>query len=460
MAIKSLRKIPPIVLIVVGLLIAFGFHRLINLPENEGVQTTSTINQSTPNRFSRGENLLILENITEEKQKGIESFSQKNYPEAIAFFEQSLKINPNDPETVIYLENTKVASANPISIAAVVPIGSNLDVAQEILRGIAQAQAEFNSQGGNLQVQIVNDENDPEITRQVAQELVKDRTILAVIGSNASNASLAAAPIYQDAGLVMITPTSTAKELSDFGNHIFRAAPTNKEMAEALAEYTVETARKKKIAICYDSQAPDNVAFKDEFILALTAQGGDYINTPCDLFASDFNGEIAINSLISSGAEALLIAPHIDRLDRGIDLARANEWKMLLLGTFSLNTKKITESGQGDLNGVVLPVPFHHQLASAQSFVSKAEQQWGIKINWRTAASYDATRAIIEASTHNSDRDRNTVAVALHEPDFSIPGANGNVQFLPSGDRLVEPVLVRMKAAPGKGYYFELLSTQ
>lgn len=266
MVIKSIKKTPPIVFIVVGLLIAFG---LSNLTNHDEVNTSSsvTINQSITSRFSRGENLLILENITEEKQKGIESFADKNYSKAIAFFEESLNQNLNDPETVIYLENAKAASANPISIAAVVPIGSNLDVAQEILRGIAQAQAEFNSQGGNLQVQIVNDENDPEITRQVAKKLVDDKSILAVIGSNASNASLAAAPIYQDAGLVMITPTSTAKELSNFGNYIFRAAPTNNEMAEALAEYTVKTAHKKKIAICYDSQSPDNVASKMNLFL-------------------------------------------------------------------------------------------------------------------------------------------------------------------------------------------------
>lgn len=133
---------------------------------------------------------------------------------------------------------------------------------------------------------------------------------------------------------------------------------------------------------------------------------------------------------------------------------------MLLLGTFALDTQKITESGQGDLNGVVLPVPFHHQLASAQPFVSQAYQQWGINGNWRIATSYDATSAVIKALKQNSDRDRDTVALTLHEPDFSIPGANGNVQFLPSGDRIIKPVLVKMKASPGKGYYFELLSTK
>ena len=51
---------------------------------------------------------------------------------------------------------------------------------------------------------------------------------------------------------------------------------------------------------------------------------------------------------------------------------------MALLGTFSLNTSKITQSGQGDLNGVVLPVPFHQQQDSAQDFTAQAEQTWGV----------------------------------------------------------------------------------
>jgi len=42
----------------------------------------------------------------------------------------------------------------------------------------------------------------------------------------------------------------------------------------------------------------------------------------------------------------------------------------------------------------------------------------------------------------------------LRNSNFSTPGANGNVQFLPSGDRVIKPVLVKVKAAPEKGYYF------
>jgi branched-chain amino acid transport system substrate-binding protein len=460
MSIKSRKTPPPIVFILVGLLCIFGWHKVqpLNRTLDPPSISLSSTSQPLANRFSWGDKLLIPANVTAEKRQGISAYSNQNYTQAIAYFQQSLAQSPNDPETVIYLNNAQVANKQTVKIAAVVPIGSNLDVAQEMLRGIAHAQSEFNDQGGNLQIQIINDENDPEIAQQVAKTLVKDASILAVIGSNASNASLAAAPIYQQGGLVMITPTSTSGELSNFGSHIFRAAPTNDDMANTLAEYVVKTAKRKNVAVCYDSQAPDNVTFKDTFIPALTAQGGTFINTQCELAAPDFNAENAVNNLISSGAEAVLLAPHIDRLNRAIDLAKANKWKMLLLGTYSLNTAQITESGQGDLNGVVLPVPFHHQQDSAQNFAAQAYEIWGknTMLTWRTATSYDATKAI--AVGLQTNKTRNDLQQTLHDSNFTIAGANSQVQFLPSGDRLIKSALVEVKASPEQGYYFELLA--
>jgi branched-chain amino acid transport system substrate-binding protein len=453
---------PPIVFILLGLLAFFGTPRIaafISSPDTINSELTQQPKHLN-HRFSLGEKLLIPANATTEKKQGIEAFQAKNYTQAITSFQKSLTKFPNDPETRIYLNNAQVANQQPIKIAAVVPIGSNLDVAQEMLRGIAQAQEEFNTKGGNLQVQIVNDENNSELAQQIAKVLIKDSSILAVIGSNASNASLAAAPIYQQGGLVMITPTSTSDELSNFGSYIFRTAPTNNDMANTLAEYAVKTAKRKNVAICYDSQAVDNVTFKDAFIPALVAQGGNFINTECDLAAPDFNGEIAVNNLISSGAEAVLLAPHIDKLNRAIDLARANQWKMILLGTFSLNTSKITQSGQGDLNGVVLPAPFHPQQESAQNFTNQASKLWGedTMLTWRTATSYDAATAIATSLKQYPTRDG--LQSALRTASVAVMGANSQVQFLPSGDRIIKSTLVKVKATPQKGYYFELLASE
>ena len=466
---KLSKSPPPIVFILLAALGIFGRSKFQSLSPQDANPVTeiasklpfvSRSESSLLKRFSWGEKILISANATTAKRSGINDYRQQKYAKAADYFQQSLAEYPDDPETSIYLHNALVAGQQPVKMAVVVPIGSNLDVAQEMLRGVAQAQAEYNQQNGKLQIQIVNDENDTNLARQVAQILVKDDSVLAVVGSNASNASLAGAKVYQKAGMVMITPTSTSDKLSNFGDYIYRAAPTNQVMADTLAEYVVNTAKRKNVAICADSQAPDNFTFKAAFIPALLAKGGNYVDAQCDFAAPDFNAENSVTNLISSGAEAVLLAPHIDKLNRPIELAKANQWKMMLFGSFSLNTTKITKTGQGDLNGVVLPVPFHQQQDTASDFTAKAKQLWNedIVLTWRTATSYDAVKAI--ATTLATSSTRQEIQRQLKQDTFAISGANGTVKFLSSGDRSLEPALVNVKANPERGYYFELIKQQ
>jgi branched-chain amino acid transport system substrate-binding protein len=159
----KVRRVPPIFYIfLIGL-------SLFLLPRVLGIFKWKSDNGSIGNR------LLIQERVTPDKQKGIEAFAKGDYQQAIASFKKSLLQQPNDPEALIYSNNAQ-AGNNGLKIAVSVPIGSNLNVAQEILRGVATAQDEINQNGGingqKLQVEIINDDNNSETARKVAQELV------------------------------------------------------------------------------------------------------------------------------------------------------------------------------------------------------------------------------------------------------------------------------------------------
>ncbi len=445
--------LPPIVYICLGLLLIFLVPKL-----RESVNKDRF---SSSDRVSIGNRLLIQKDATPDKQKGIEAFAGGDHSEAIEHFKKSLLQYPNDPETLIYLNNAQVGDRF-LKIAVSVPIGSNLNVAQEILRGVAQAQDEINQQGGingqKLLVEIVNDENKPEIARQVAEQLVKDSQVLAVVGHNASDASLAAAPIYQKGGLVMVSPTSFANNLSGIGNYIFRTVLTTKVTATALANYTVKTAHKTKIAFCYDSQAPDNVSFKDEFQAAFVSKGGQLVPTVCDLSAPNFNAFTAVNQAVSSGADGLFISPHVDRLQAGIDLARANQnqGKLALFSSPTMYTIKTLQLGQQSVEGLVLAAPWHPQANPRNSFADKMSQRWRGKVSWRSATAYDATRAIIAGLQQSNTRDG--LEQVLRSPQFAVEGAGVAVRFSPSGDRIGQPVIVQVQSK-GSVYEFVKLPT-
>src|SRR4028118_1797267 len=210
------RKSPPPIFFIVALgLIAFGGYKFLPgllASKSSGISTSTptwgaSSSGTIANRISLGNQILLTSQTTAAKQAGVQAFVEENYQVAAQNFQASLQQNRNDPETIIYLNNATASNGSYLKIAVSVPIGSNPNVAQEILRGVAQAQDEINTSGGingaKLQVEIVNDDNSPEVVREVAKTLTNDRNILAVIGHNASNASLEAAPIYQQEKLVM-----------------------------------------------------------------------------------------------------------------------------------------------------------------------------------------------------------------------------------------------------------------
>ncbi|HEY9596311.1 MAG TPA: ABC transporter substrate-binding protein, partial [Cyanophyceae cyanobacterium] len=408
---------------------------------------------------SMGEKPLIYANPNPDKTAGVEAFAVKDFATAITKFESSLNINPNDPETRIYLNNSKASQkGNPFKIAVVGPTGSNLDIAQEILRGVAQTQDEFNHSSGIngrlLLVEIGNDNNEPNIAKQLATKFVEDKSIMAVVGHNASEASIAAAPVYQKAGLVMISPTSGALELSDFGDYIFRTVPTDRVDANNLAHYAIEIAHKTKIAICTDSTSPYSQSLQQEFRKAVKAEDGETSNIPCDFSAQQFNPNTVMTQFISDGADGLLMLPSVERINQATNMAKINKGRLELFSGSTMYTSKTLDNGQADVNGMVLSVVWHPTQFPGNPFATNARKLWKAPVNWRSAMAYDATQVILEALKRSDTRQG--IQKVLSSRGFLVNGATGKIEFLKSGDRKGEAILVKIQPkTKGDTYQYE-----
>ncbi|HEY9692985.1 MAG TPA: ABC transporter substrate-binding protein [Oculatellaceae cyanobacterium] len=422
--------------------------------------------ESIGDRISLGDKLLIKDKKTLAKVAGVAAFKQQNYQFALANFAASLKESPNDPESLIYKNNAQAQSQNSLKIAAVVPISTNLNFAQEMLRGVAMAQNKINQQGGInnrlLQVAIIDDSNNPNIAKQVAEQLVADHTILAVVGHNASFASLAAAPIYQKGRLVMISPTSFANEFSGFGDYIFRTIPRIRNLTEPLAEYVVKTVNKTQTAICYDYKSPDQKVFKEEYVESLKSKGVKTKEIPCDFSSPTFDPNQVINEAVSSGADSLLLAPSVaptNTINKAMEVAKANQVAGLtLFGSTTLYTNEALKSGGSNVNGLVLATPWSPKDSSpqAQNFAKEARQLWKADVNWRTATDYDATLAIITGLQKKPTRAG--LKNELRRKEFvALGGANGDIKFAPTGDPLSNNIIL-LKVRPSRsnptGYDF------
>ena len=432
-------------------------------PAEKDVSSPNTAN-NIAQRISIGEEILITADRNLYKDSAASAFAAGDYNEAIAKYEASLQVKRNDPETWIYKNNAQaLASGNFLAIATSVPIGGNLNVAKEMLRGVAQLQQEVNSRGGIngklLLVTIANDDNNPQIAEQIARDFSQDEQILAVIGHNSTEASVAAASIYQQAGLVMISPTTVGNSLSNAGSYIFRTTPDTRSTADTLARYAVKTARKSKVAICFASDAKASQSYENAFEWSIFQAGGQLVKIDCDFSDPNFDPKNIPSQAISSGADALLLAPSIYNINQAVAVMQANKKRLPLLANQTMYNFETLEQGKTDANGMVLSVAWYSELVSDKAFAEGVKTLWGGAVGWRTAMAYDAAKAIEIGLKSGASRQQ--LQKNLANPDFAFKGATGTVQFLPSGDRNLKGVLVKVQSGGryGVGYDFVLMPT-
>ncbi len=413
--------------------------------------------QSIKDRISFGEKTLITGEIAPVKKEGVEAIAAGSYEKAIAPFTAALKQKPNDPEALIFLNNARIGSAKSYTIATSLPITSDPNGSLEILRGIAQAQNEINASGGIkgvlLKVAIANDDDNPEISKQIATTLVNNPEILGVIGPNTSDATLAAGTVYTSGKLVAITPTSTSVKISNFSRYVFRTVPSDFIAARSLANYMVNKLQKKNAAVFFNSQSNYSQSLKSEFVSSVSLEGGQ-VSNEFDLSQANFSAARSVEQATKQGAEVLMLASNNDTLDKALQVIQVNDKRLPLLGGDDVYMVKTLEVGQDKAVGMVVAVPWHIDGNLSSDFPQKSRQLWGADVNWRTALSYDATKALIAALELNPSREG--VELALTSSNFSVTGATGAIRFLRSGDRNAPVQLV--KIAPGNrsrtGYDF------
>lgn len=418
-------------------MLVMGVSALISLPFAylwyDELQKDSTLAAG----ISLGEEILSKKNSTSEKQAGAKAFENKDYLKAMDNFKASLHKIPNDPQARIYFNNARAAvnSKETIKIAVSVPLGSNQPIAEEILRGAAEVQEEINRNfginGKPLQVVIANDNNDRDLAKKIAEKFVKDTTIFAVVGHNASNASVAAAPIYKNGKLVMISPTSFANDLEEDA-YVFRMVPQITYFAAQVSKSISREIFNPKVFICLDPKSPDNQFFENQFKQVISANGGQYIDLNCNLSDPNLKLSTVAQLIRKTNANSLLVAPYVDNLPKAIRIFKAvrqNQLPIKLYGSPTLYTGETIKLGREAVEGLTLSVPYYPDAKEKNSF----REHWKAEINtWRSPLAKDATKAIatgLQQLLKQQQPTRQELDNILREPNFKVKGVTGEFKF-------------------------------
>ncbi|MCF2146394.1 bifunctional serine/threonine-protein kinase/ABC transporter substrate-binding protein [Desmonostoc muscorum LEGE 12446] len=415
--------------------------------------------------ISCGEEILLpnINMTVTEKERGVKAIAAGKYQDAITWLEKAWQ-KDRDPETLIYLNNSRleVEKFKAYTIAVVAPISNNNDniySSQEILRGVAQAQDEFNQKSKTknigLKVLIASDNNQIEDAQKIADKLGKTHDILAVIGHFRSDTTLEAIKIYQQQQLLLISATATSESLStsckfNYPNCFFRVVPSNRVIAETLANY-LKKQNKLQAVIFFNPNNNYSKSLQAQMKGRLSELGGKVL---ADI-PFDNNIESTINKVKQQKANVIILFPTTDGLTSDsavqvIEYAKKN--KYLVVGGDSLDNNKLLKALVSNQAGAVVAIPWHSRSNLNRDFPKQVEKTWGKIGNWHTALSYDATRVLLAALEKIPSPSRENVQQAIAETNFKATGATGVISFKPNGDRQQDNIhLVKVVQNPNTG---------
>ncbi|MFZ5642844.1 MAG: ABC transporter substrate-binding protein [Bacillota bacterium] len=292
-------------------------------------------------------------------------------------------------------EDIVIASANPMT-------GNSSDYGDMKVKAIQLAFEEVNEAGGingrKLRLVIGDDASTPKEAHRLAEKLVADPSVLAVIGHWNSACTLAARNVYNGAKMPVITD-SVNKAITDGSTpYIFRISLTDTAQAAQLAEYSVKILNFRKAAIIYANN-DFGKGLKEDFVNKFRQLGGEITNieTYFEGQTRDFTPELI--KIKNSGAQFIFMAGYYTEAAMIARQSRETGLGIPLIGTDGITSRELIRIGGDSVEGIRLAAFFHPavQHNDSRKFVNAYRQKYGKEPDTYAAMAYDSARLIIKA---------------------------------------------------------------
>lgn len=160
------------------------------------------------------------------------------------------------PIVAVLLAAAPAAAQAPVRIGLSAPLtGPDAAFGQGLRQGAEQAVADLNRAGGGrpkFALVPADDAGDPRQALAAAKKFAADG-VRFVVGPLESGAVAAAAPVYEEAGAVMVAPGATYTPLTGRGLwNLFRLGPSDAQQGRAAGSYLVKAFAGRRVAIVND----------------------------------------------------------------------------------------------------------------------------------------------------------------------------------------------------------------
>ena len=312
----------------------------------------------------------------------------------------------------------------------------------------------WNDNGGCLgrEVQIVeyDDKNTSEEATTIAQKIVSDKdNIAGVIGHFASGVCMTAAPIYQENGVIEISPSSSHPDYSSIGDYIFRNNTVISKEGGASVDIAVNDLGKKNIGIIsiMTDWGTNTSKIITDIIDGMSDKGVKVVAHEEVMEGSD-DYSAAIAKLNEAGAEAVICCGMYNLVAPVAKQYKQVNPDVAIIAFSNAYSQQLLELGGSAVNGVRFPVIFFADSddPEIQAYVKQYTDVYGSAPSALTSQAYDSVGMLLTAIEDAGTTESAKVKDALYNVDY--PGVTGQTKFDSNGD--VDKAFVKVVIEDGK----------
>jgi branched-chain amino acid transport system substrate-binding protein len=331
------------------------------------------------------------------------------------------------------------AGATEVKIGHVAPLtGGIAHLGKDNENGARLAVEEANAAGVKVDGKDVkftlvaeDDQADPKVGTTVAQKLV-DAKVVGVVGHLNSGTSIPASPIYNQAGIPVISGSATNPKLTEQGfKNQFRVVGRDDQQGPAIASYLATERKPKVVAVIDDATAyGEGIANEVEKTLkaakvqVLPREKGTDKTTDWKAILTKLRGRNP-DAVFYGGMDAT----------GGPLLKQGKELGMKAVFSFGDGacTDKMKELAGDAAEGLLCSQAGIPPQAASKKFLDAYKKKFGQDPILYAPFTYDSANLLIEAMKKANSSDPKKYLPELHKISFT--GSTGTIEFDEKGDR-------------------------
>lgn len=317
--------------------------------------------------------------------------------------------------------------------------------------GIKLAVDEVNAKGGIKgvgKVVLVSEDNksDAAETSNAYNKLITKDKVVALIGPATSTATLAAAPIAQQAGIPVITPTGTNEKVTLVGDYIFRACFIDPFQGDVMANFAYKNLKLRKIAIMPEVTSDYAIGLVKNFRSRFEKLGGKIVaEEKWSSGDQDFSAQLT--KIKQANPDAIYVGSYYSDIAVISRQARQLGIKAPLLGGDGYDSTKLYELGGSAVVGHYFTN--HYTPGDTNPITQKFIKDYKAKFNTVpdafAALGYDSAKLMIDAIARAKKADPKAIRNALAATK-GLKGVTGTITFDANRNPVKSAVILQVQA--------------